>query len=1133
MRTGDRTKRKCALWNAWSVLLVIIALGLTAVSQTSRGTISGTVADPGGAVLPNASITITEKSTGVTRETKTNSAGLYRFDAVMLGDYTVRAKATGFADVEAAVSVSANQVSERDFQLKVSGSTESVSVEAAAAQLQTEEPLRGGNIEAQSLVDLPIVGQNSLNLMLTLPGVVKSKLSGSLDSGIGSINGSRARSNNFLIDGTDNNDISVAGPAYTITNNDAIQELAIQTDNFSSEFGRSNGAIVNQITKSGTNALHGTVAEVYHSELFDASNRTQRNAFFASQAAGQTATLKSKFKENIPAFTFGGPVYIPHIYDGRGKTFFFAAGQWDRFSSGGAQQTFILPTDAGVASLQPLAATCPNVALYLGIIGAERGSATSGASNIPISLPAQVASSSCGGGARAGQTVQVGQFVRTVPSLFLDNNHLIRIDHIASEKQTLTFRWLYDNQLQTAQNIGLIPAFDSNFQGRTMNAAFNDTYVISNTWTNEFRFSYERFNFFFPLADSTGIGSTLPEFNIGGAALGASTGIVSNLGVSSTFPQGRVANSFQYQDAMSKIVGRHSFRFGGAILRQLASQVAPFNGRGQLEFSPSTNNAFTGGAVSALANFIDNFSGPEGGVATILFGSGKYRPDLFTWSLFFQDSWKATQNLTLNAGLRYEDFGQPANIFKFPAFTGFGNSNVNDGQRVNQDNTNFGPSLGFAYSPKWDGGLLGKLSGNGKSVLRGGYQLSYDTFYNNLLSNIAGASPNALSNLTITAVSTATTPRGVSGVSSIIPTLTPQPITPLTSINSVFNQNIRNPYTNRFSLGVQRETYGQMLIDVSYVGALSRQLFYTDPLNPFLPNATFTGTGARLFPNRGPIQIRNSGANANYNGLQLSVRKPVVNTFLGEIGFTSNYTWSRNMDILTETFGTNSSPQNPSRSPLLANINSLDYGPSDNDRRHVWVSTMQWNIRGPKQSFLSQIFDGWSVAPIITLQSGTPYTPIDGLDRDFEGSAISDRPDVGNPDAPVNTRAIPVSLATCSSGLQNPDTGSCTTASAVHWVAVAGYNPPSALTARRNSVYTTGLVNVDADILKTFRLSERWKFEYRAEIFNLTNTENFNTPVAGKINVFSTAPGQFDNFSLLSGTNTGNRTVRMGLKVIF
>src|SRR5579859_1778320 len=403
--------------------LLLIAFTTFAFPQTSRGTISGTVADPGGAVVPNATVTITEKATGVVRETTTNASGLYRFDAVLLGEYNLRVKATGFEEVVADVTASANRVTAQDFQLKVGSSTESVTVEASAIQLQTEEPLRGASIDSTSVANLPIVAQNSLNLILTLPGVVKSKLNGSLDSGIGSVNGARARSNNFLIDGTFNDDISVAGPAYTITNNDAIQELSVQTSNFSAEFGRSGGAIVNQITKSGSNSLHGTVAEVYRSEVLNASNRTQRNGYLANLAAGKPAVLKPSFKENIPAFTIGGPVYIPHVYDGHSKTFFFAAGQWDRFSSGGVQQTFIVPTDAGVATLQPLAATCPNAALDLGLIGAERGSPTSGASNIDISLPAKVASSSCGGGARTGQTVQVGNFVRSVPSLSLDNNH--------------------------------------------------------------------------------------------------------------------------------------------------------------------------------------------------------------------------------------------------------------------------------------------------------------------------------------------------------------------------------------------------------------------------------------------------------------------------------------------------------------------------------------------------------------------------------------------------------------------------------------------------------------------------------------------------------------------------------------
>lgn len=1120
-----------------SIVILLVGSASFVLAQTSRGTITGTITDNSGAVVSNAKVVIQEKATGVSRSTVANDAGIYRFDAVLLGDYKVKVSAAGFAEQSADITVLADRVVGADFKLAIGGATESVTVEAAAAQLQTDESVRGGSIDTRNLVNLPIVGQNSLNLMLTLPGVVKSNQSGSLDSGIGSVNGARARSNNFMIDGAYNNDISVAGPAFVITNNDAIQEVAIQTSNFSAEFGRSGGAVINQITKSGTNSVHGTVAEVYRSQIFNASTQLQRNAFLS----GQSKVLKPSFKENIPAFTIGGPVYIPKLYNGTGKTFFFAAGQWDRFSSGGVTQNFLMPTDSGVATLQPLAAACPNVANYLKIIGSERGASTgAGVSNIDISLPAAVASTSCAGGARAGQTVQVGNFTRVVPQLSLDNNHQIRIDHIASAKQNLTFRWLYDDSLQTASNIGLIPAFDSNFQGRTMSALFNDAYVINNAWTNEFRFVYTRNNFFFPIADANGIGGTLPETTVGG---------ISNIGVSSTFPQGRIANSFQYQDSMSVIHGKHSFRFGTEILRQLAAQVAPFNGRGQIGYAPSVNNAFTGGSITALANFIDDYSGPAGSVASILFGSGKYRPNLFTYTFFFQDSWKATPDLTLTAGLRYENFGQPANIFKYPAFTGFSDADATSAKKVNPDNNNFGPSIGFAYNPHWSSGLLGRLTGDGKTVIRGGYQVSYDTFYNNLLSNMAGGSPNALSNLTITAVSSAATPRGISAVRNIIPSLQPTPVGPLSTYNSVFDQNIRNPYTNRFSLGVQRETVGGMVVDLSYVGALSRQLFYTAPLNPLLPNATQTGTGLRLFPNRGNIQIRDSGLNSNYNSMQVSVSKRFAATSFGNLAFNSNYTWSKNLDVLTETFGTNSSPQNPSISPALANIHALDYGPSDNDRRHVWVSTMLWDVRGPKQNFLNQVLGGWSLAPIITIQSGTPFTPIDGTDRDFDGSTLGDRPNIGNLNAPINSRAQVIATTSsktgaiagkdfCSSGLVNPDAivapgvGTCVTANQVHWLQVPGYNVPNANTARRNSVYTGGFVNVDANILKTFKLTERWKLEYRAEIFNIFNIQNFNTPTAtsSRLNVTQASAGNFENYAL---QNNGNRNMRMGIKVIF
>jgi hypothetical protein len=390
----------------------------------------------------------------------------------------------------------------------------------------------------------------------------------------------------------------------------------------------------------------------------------------------------------------------------------------------------------------------------------------------------------------------------------------------------------------------------------------------------------------------------------------------------------------------------------------------------------------------------------------------------------------------------------------------------------------------------------------------------------------------------------------VANASSVLATATPSPITPLTTYQSIFGQNIRNPYTDHYTLGVQREVTGGMLVDLSYVGAVSRDLFYTSQVNPALPNATNTAAGARLFPNRGVIQTRDSGVNANYNSLQFTVRRGFTNTPVGQIGILSAYTWSRNMDILSETFATNSGLQNPSVSPANSNLRDFDYGPSDNDRRHVWTTTMSWALRGPKNGILGQSLGGWEVDPILTLQSGTPFTPADGIDRNFDGSAIGDRPDVGNVNAPLNSRAQQVGSGVCSTGLQNFDTKACVTANDVRWIAVNGGGLPglgdgNSITSSRNSVYTPGFVNVDMNILKTFRLTERWKLEYRAEIFDLLNIRNFNQIPGGKgpdgLTIAGTTKTVNSTLSFLTFGGTpalermaiGNRNMRMGLKVIF
>lgn len=1107
---------------------MLIVLGTTfSFGQTSRGTVTGIVTDPTGAVVTNATVTLTSDAMGTQTIAKTNNDGIYRFQSITIGEYTITVDAGGFDKVTAHATVKAGAVVGRDFTLKVQGGGETIVVEALAPELNTESATRNESISARQLASLPIVGQNSLNLMLTVPGVVRSNQGGSLDSGIGAVNGARARSNNFMIDGVQNNDISVAGPSFTLLNNDAIQEVSIQTSNFTAEFGRSGGAILNQVIKSGTNQYHGTLAWVYLSQLFNASTRTQRIAF----ANGSTPDLKNKFKENIPAFTFGGPVRIPWLYNGKDKSFFFVAGQWDRFSSNSSTTFSAVPTEAGVAVLQALAPTCPNVASFLNLLGSARGAAGTGSSNISIALPAGVSSSSCGGGARAGQVVQIGQFVRNTPSVFLDNNHQVKLDHIVSNKQNMSFRWLWDSNTDSGGNIGINPAFDIPFRGRTMGGNLNHVYAISPNVVNEFRFSYTRFNYGWFFSDLASLGATTPDIQISQ---------LSSLAVPSTFPQGRIANSWQYQDSVSWNRGRHSMKFGGEFLRQIAKQVAPFNSRGIVQYSQSiTPASLGGGTVTGLANFIDNFGGSNSNPVQISFGSGLYRPNLFSYAFFAQDSWKLRNDLTVNFGLRYENFGQPANQFRYPAFVGYGDADILSESKVNPDNNNLAPSVGFSYAPRFSSGIGGFLSGDGKAVLRGGYQVTYDTWFNNLLSNMAAGSPNALANTPVASAVNTTTPRGRSNIAAILPTLVPVPVTPYSQQTSVFAKDIRNPYYHRFSLGVQRQVWGNMVVDLAYVGSLGRQLFYTNPLNPTLPNATGTASATqaastncpapcllRFAPNRGLIQVRDSGLTSNYNAMQLQVRRRYSNTWLGSMGFNSAYTWSRNMDVLSETFATNSSPQNPSRSPVFARLRGIDYAPSDNDRRHVWVTSMSWDLRAPKTGVLGQILGGWQVAPIITLQSGTPFTILNGTDRDWDGSSLGDRATISNPNAPINTFGRV--NTSCSTGYTNGV--NCVDPAAVRWISVVT-NAPDPNIGGRNANYTTGFFRMDTNILKTFRLAERYKFEYRAEIFNVTNNENFNTPVSStNRNVTAASAANFLNYYI---TNGGSRTMRMGLKLIF
>ncbi len=1103
-------------------LFIFLATAPIAMSQTSKGTVAGVVTDPTGAAVPNAVIVLTQKETSAVRDTSTNDAGIYRFDAVNLGTYSLLIKVPGFREARVNdITVAANQVANFDIHLELGSGAETVTVEAAAITLQTSEAVRGGNFESREVVQLPLVAQDSINVLLLVPGVQNASTTQFSDgSNNYSVNGERARSNNFMIDGVENNDISVAGPAFQIHNNDAIQEVSLQTSNFSAEFGRAGGVVLNQITKSGTNSLHGSLAEVYLSQIFNATKNSER-------LGGQTSP--SKFNENIPAFTVGGPVYIPHLYDGRNKTFFFAAGQWDRFYATATRTLTAVPVPGptGIAVLQALASTCPNVALYLQALGGLTGNGIS-PQTISIAAPS---GSTCNGTLRTGQGVVVSNALRSASQSSLDANHLIRIDRIVSKKQTMSFRWLYDSGT-SGPFFNNMPGFDRGFTGKTMTGLFTDTYVFSARWTNEFRFNYGRIGFNFPGLGPDSFHSTLPNFGITG---------ITGFGLATNIPQFRYANNWQYQDTVSAVFGRHTIRFGVDFLRQLAKQHPPFNERGSFAYRASGAGAT---AATALANFIDDFGGKSGNTQR-QFGVSIYYPNLLRQSYFGQDDFKVNSALTLNLGLRYEYFGQPANQFAIPAFTNYDPVNFAQPDKVNTDKNNFGPVVGFAWAPHYNSGLRGSLFGNGKLVWRGGFQISYDTWFNNLLSNIAGSSPNTLGGL----ITSPSAGRGTANFQSQFATITATPPTAQSPQNNLFDPSIRNPYTERWSFGFQRELGWGTLMDLSYVGSEGHKLFQSLDMNPIVNAAT----GTRFVSTVGARRMRCSCANSNYHSLQLNIRRRYSTTPLGNLLLEGSYTFSHYIDQVSEVFATDSTASSFQSLPQVLGFSPrIDRGDSDNDRRHRIVIDAVWNIRGPKRGVLGQVLGGWSLSPVTQFVTGAPFTLQAGVDRNGDGQTAPDRPDIGNANALLNTRGLlvpttapakaPVMCVNWSpTGIVNPDAGTCVTTADVHWISGSSLSAPNAATVGRNTLRTPFVWQQDLSALKEFRISERMHLEYRAEIFNLFNRENFGlafptTPTAATFgDVLNTPPpktlGSKPLFLDFGQTEAIGRNMRMGLKL--
>lgn len=1014
--------------------LCLIALFLSAsqtFGQATTGTISGTVADPQGNVVAGATVTAKNEATGISAASiTTGSDGAFVFSNLPPGPYSVTVSTpSGFkTKTTTGVQVRLGVETPLRVDLEVGGASETVTIVASADEIAQTNSEITANFDKRKVSELPsnAAGSGIDTLALNIPGVTPGFGNVNSNGTTLSVNGNRARSNNFTIDGTDNNDLSIGGPSYFVSNTEIVQEYQVVTNNFSAQYGRNQGAIVNIVTKGGTNEFSGSLFE-YHrnSSSLDAMNNIQR--------ADPNRSRRDKFISNTFGGTFGGPIV-------RNKAFFFGSYQGIRQ----AQTVVLRSGNLGIlpSEFARLRAAFPNSSAVriitsqgpfalttLGTVRQRSGTVTD---RICISNQAPVVPGGPPANCRPGVD-EAGFFAAGFPERefatpFRQNEYSVRGDWNVTDRDNLRFQYL--NQKSASINalggvggfFGDIPAESKNFSG-FYNRQFTANLI------NSFQGTFQRLSVKFgggctdPLTGcipdpAEAIGDSFANILFAGLR-GATTGATHiAIGQATNLPQGRIVDVYQFNDKINWNVGSHTLIFG-ADIRKLKNSVPflPFI-NGQLRFS--TVNSVISGIPNGLSD-----ATPANGV-TLADGATDLQYEQLDRFFFFQDDWRVRQNLTLNLGVRYEYSGQPINrIFDVTSEresnpqTALYRQNVPLEARIfpklPADKNNFAPRLGFAWSPNFGDGGFSRFLFGGKdaTVIRGGFSIAYDAVFYNIMLNVSTSAPTVILDtfqpgVPVAAAATGANVRTAFGANLRRNTFDPRLLTQ-TDVTSDFH----NPYTMQYSFGIQRQINDSNVFEIRYVGNRGKDLFQTVNANPLyerlyngftqtitlagvptpitfpgfrdrLPGApapqvcvndpaTADNEGAcngRLLAGRGLLRSRTNTGESRYDSLQMRYNGRFLNK---NLNFGAAYTWSKAEDNASEifSFGENAAAQNP------FDVRDGEYATSGFDRPHAFSMNFIYDFPffRDQQGFVGKLLGGWQFNGTYNLASGRPYTP--------------------------------------------------------------------------------------------------------------------------------------------------------------
>lgn len=1078
--------------NALLVIGAATLLGIapaTCFAQLVSGNLTGTVYDPSGAVVANATVIAHNDGTSVETSTKSTSAGVYNFYNLPVGTYTLSATAQGFSKADLhGVAVTLNVTATSNITMAVGATSTIVEVTEAAAAIDTTSAQLQNNFTSQQMMDLPVAsgGSGVINLSLLAPGVATS---GAVALGSGpSVGGQRPRNNNFTIEGVDNNNGGITGPLVTVPN-DSVAEFTFLQNQFGADFGHSSGGQFNQVVKSGTNEYHGSVYEYF----------TNRDLLAADTlSAVQGTPLHPRYDDNRFGGTFGGPIK-------KNKLFFFFNWEYEPVGTVGATGTVCAPTAASYTTLGAI----PNInktslsqlQKYVGTAAAASSPAACGDSAYPLVGPGNQSINGPGPGA---VSIPIGLVPISSPAWHNYHNAVTSLDYHISDRDALRGRYVM-NRTGFIDSNGFPSAFYTTVPYNYYLATFSEFHTFSPTLVNEFRFGFNRYsnNYSVPNIPWPGL-DVFPNLTI--YELG---GVNNTMGPDPNAPQFAVQNQYEIADNLSWTKGQHSFKFGFDGWKQISPQSFTQRSQGDYEWS-------------YLSDYLFDYN-PDY-IAQRSLGNTTYYGDRVFTGLFANDTWKIRRNVTLNIGLRYEYQTIPYSerlqtlnaISNVPGLITFGEPQPQGNAIM--------PRIGIAYSP----------GTSGKTSIRAGFGLFYDVLYDN--QGLLSLPPQFVTTVDVTGVDQS----GFLLNGGIKPTAQGATLTQAEARAGTggYQPDGTRPETTSWNIGVQHVFANNYTFESRYVGTHSVHLPVQDQINRqpvvnasnALPmyltapsQATLNGltntldainkiyaAHGNIVPGylaagfTGIITAYEPWGNSWYHGWQNSLTR----RFSNGLQFNAAYTWSHAMDDSTaDVFSTYVTPRRPQNPRDVA----ADWSGSALDHRHRLTFEVLYDLPFLKNRnwLMKNLVGNWEFAPIYTYQTGTLVDVQSGADSNKNGDTAGDRVFVnpaGTPGVGSGATALTNSNGqTVAYVAKNP--------SAQYIQAPAGTIPNGG----RNTAQLPAINDVDMSIAKSINITEAKKVQFSARFVNIFNHPQY---VGGYISDVAPAGGLVSPTGVNTAPNT-------------